>query len=144
LEAYSAGKNNLALHPYYLRMGRSIFLHGDAADRPRMNAERLRQRREHWARDEHRGPMRHMLYDLAVQAHLHRVVGRVAHPKQRVAQRILGYLQRVGHGAATGLEHVYFGHTHAALSNFRHRGVSFHNPGSPMPGLDFRILEVSS
>jgi UDP-2,3-diacylglucosamine hydrolase len=144
LQGYAAQRPNLTLHPYFLRLGRSIFLHGDAADRPQMNADRLRQRREHWARDEHRGPMRHMLYDLAVQAHLHRVVGRVAHPRRRVAQRLLGYLQRIGHGPATGLEHVYFGHTHEALANFRHRGVAFHNPGSPMPGLDFGIVEVQA
>lgn len=144
LESYAAQRSNLAIHPYYLRLGRSIFLHGDASDRPRMNALGLQKRREHWARDEHRSPMRHMLYDLAVKAQLHRVVGRVAHPKRRVAQRILGYLQGIGHGPATGLEHVYFGHTHEALTNFRHQGLVFHNPGSPMPGLDFRIVEVNS
>ena len=143
LETYSTQRKNLAVHPYYLRLGQRMFLHGDAADKPRMNAERLRQRREHWSHDEKpQSRMRHMLYDLAVQAQLHRVVSRVAHPKRRVAQRILGYLQRVGHGPGTGLEHVYFGHTHEALVNYRHHGVTFHNPGSPMPGMAFRIVEV--
>jgi UDP-2,3-diacylglucosamine pyrophosphatase LpxH len=142
LETYSATRPNLAVHPYYLRLGKSIFLHGDAADRPRMCARKLRQRREHWSRDEHRGAVRHILYDLAMQAQLHRVVGKVANPKQRVAQRLLGYLHRIGHGPATGLENVYFGHTHEAMANYYYRGVRFNNPGSPMPGLQFGIVQV--
>lgn len=142
LQSYSATRPNLFAHPYYLRLGKSIFLHGDAADRPEMSPQHLQRRRQHWARDEHRGPLRHMLYDLAMQAQLHRVVGQVAHPKRRVAQRLLGYLQRAGHGPETGLEHVYFGHTHAALAAYRHGGVAFHNGGAPMPGLEFRVVDV--
>ena len=142
LETYATTRPNLVSHPYYLRLGGSIFLHGDAADRPEMSPQGLHRRRQRWARDEHRGPLRHMLYDLAVQAQLHRVVGKVAHPKRRVAERILGYLQRAGHGAETGLAHVYFGHTHDALAAYCHRGVSFHNPGSPMPGLKFGVVAV--
>ena len=142
LETYSITRPNLLAHPYYFRLGTSIFLHGDAADRPRMDALALSRRRQHWARDEHRGKIRHALYDLAVQAHLHRVVSRVAHPKRRVASRIASYLSRIGHGLETGVRDVYFGHTHEALANYRHAGLVFHNGGAPLPGLDFRIIEV--
>ena len=142
LESYSATRPNLTLHPYVLRQGKNVFLHGDAADHPAMCSERLKKRREHWSRDESRSQVRHVLYDLAVTARLHRLAGKVAHPRRRVVHRILGYLSRIQHGPETGLEHVYFGHTHDALQNFRYRGVTFHNPGAPMPGLDFRIVEV--
>jgi UDP-2,3-diacylglucosamine hydrolase len=107
-----------------------------------MDTEMLHRRRLRWARDEHRGKIRHALYDLAVQAHLHRVVGRVVHPKRRVARRIAGYLTRIGHGPGTGVADVYFGHTHEALAGYRHAGLQFHNCGAPLPGLDFRIIEV--
>ncbi len=142
LDTYRATRPNLLAHPYYFRLGSSIFLHGDAADRPRMDADALLRRRQHWARDEHRGRIRHALYDLAVQAQLHRVVGRVAPPTRRVARRIAGYLTRIGHSPATGLTDVYFGHTHEALANYRHAGLVFHNGGAALPGLDFRIVEV--
>jgi UDP-2,3-diacylglucosamine pyrophosphatase LpxH len=142
LESYSATRPNLNLHAYVFRQGKNVFLHGDAADHPRMCQQRLMRRREHWSRDETRSQVRHVLYDLAVTARLHRIAGKVAHPRRRVVHRILGYLNRIQHGAATGVEHVYFGHTHDALANYRYRGVTFHNPGSPMPGLQFRILEV--
>lgn len=144
LETYSTTRPNLTLHPYFLRLGKSVFLHGDAADHPEMCAQRLTQRREHWGRDESRSRVRHVLYDLAVTARLHRLAGQVAHPRRRVVHRILGYLDRVEQGVQAGVEHVYFGHTHDALDRFRHNGLTFHNPGSPMPGLQFRIIETEA
>jgi UDP-2,3-diacylglucosamine pyrophosphatase LpxH len=142
LETYSATRPNLAVHPYYLRLGKNVFLHGDAADHPQMCPHRLTKRREHWSRDETRSQVRHVLYDLAVSARLHRLAGRVAHPRRRVVQRLLGYLSRIHQGPETGAEHVYFGHTHESLDHFRHRGLTFHNPGAPIAGLSFRIVEV--
>jgi len=142
LETYSTTRPNLMLHAYVLRQGTNMFLHGDAADHPAMCQQRLKKRREHWSGDETRSQVRHVLYDLAVTARLHRLAGKVAHPRRRVVHRILGYLNRIHHGPETGVEHVYFGHTHDALQNYRYRGVTFHNPGAPMPGLAFRIVEV--
>src|SRR5688572_15388782 len=143
LETYSATRPNLKVHPYYLRMGSSVFLHGDVADHPLMCPDRLQSRREHWGRDEKkRGEIRHKLYDLAVQARLHRLAGKVAHPRRRVVHRILGYLNRIHQGPETGVEHVYFGHTHDSLENYHYRGLIFHNPGAPMAGLNFRIVEI--
>jgi UDP-2,3-diacylglucosamine hydrolase len=142
LEGYLPSRSNLALHPYYFRQGRNVFLHGDAADHPAMCPARLKKRREHWSRDESRSQVRHVLYDLAVTARLHRLAGKVAHPRRRVAHRILGYLNRVQQGPESGVQHVYFGHTHDALTNFHYHGVTFHNPGAPMAGLQFRIVEV--
>jgi UDP-2,3-diacylglucosamine hydrolase len=143
LETYSASRANLAVHPYVLRLGNRLFLHGDAVDHPRMCPLRLSQRRQKWAADEMRSPMRHVLYDLAVTARLHRLAGKVAHPRRRVVHRLLGYLQRIGHGPEQGVEHVYFGHTHDALEHYRYRGITFHNPGAPMAGLKFRIVETT-
>jgi len=143
LESYSASRPNLTVHDYVLRQGKNVFLHGDAADHPAMCQQRLKKRREHWSRDETRSQVRHVLYDLAVTARLHRLAGKVVHPRRRVVHRILGYLSRIHHGPETGVEHVYFGHTHDALLNYHYRGITFHNPGAPMPGLAFRIVEVA-
>ena len=137
--AYARQTPNLQFHDYYLRLAGSIFLHGDAADHPRMCANRLTANRQHWLKDETRGPIKNMLYDLAVKARLHRLAG-VVHPKKKVAQRLLGYLDRIGHGPGSGLEHVYFGHTHQAMSNYSLGGLTFHNGGAPMAGLQFRIV----
>jgi UDP-2,3-diacylglucosamine pyrophosphatase LpxH len=144
LETYNATRPHLTLHPYFLRLGKAVFLHGDVADHPSMCPQRLVKRREHWSRDEQRSKLRHTLYDLAVQAKLHRVAGKIVHPRRRAVHRVLGYLSRVGQGRESGVEHVYFGHTHNALDHYRHGGMTFHNPGAPMPGLEFRIVPVQS
>jgi UDP-2,3-diacylglucosamine pyrophosphatase LpxH len=142
LESYSASRPNLNVHAFFLRQGKSVFLHGDAADHPAMCPLRLKKRRDHWSHDESRSQVRHVLYDLAVTARLHRLAGKVAHPRRRVVHRIVGYLSRIHQGLENGVQHVYFGHTHDALENYRYRGLTFHNPGAPMAGLKFRIVEV--
>jgi UDP-2,3-diacylglucosamine pyrophosphatase LpxH len=142
LTSYGAGRANLKVHDYVFRQGKNVFLHGDAADHAVMCAARLQKRRDHWSRDESRSQVRHVLYDLAVTARLHRLAGKVAHPRRRAVHRILGYLSRINQGPENGVQHVYFGHTHDALENFHYRGLTFHNPGAPMPGLDFRIITV--
>jgi len=144
LDKYARKQPNLEPHPYLLRIGKAVFLHGDVADHPDMCAARLTHRRKHWSRDEkRRGPVKNMLYDWAVHANLHRLCGKMVHPKQKVARRILGYLDRIGQGVESGTEQVYFGHTHQALTSYRHGDVLFHNPGAPIRGLDFRIVEVA-
>ena len=140
LESYALAAPNLTCHHYYLRLGKSVFLHGDVADKPNLCPTKLRHRREHWLRDETRSPMRHMLYDLAVQAQLHRVAGRVVHPRWRVASRIWNYLNHIDAGPAAGVEQVYFGHTHESLDNYEFHGLKYHNGGAPMAGLSFRLV----
>lgn len=144
LHAYSKTVRNLSYHPYFLRMGGSVFLHGDVADRPRICPDRLRKRREHWGKDERRGEVRNLLYDLAVNVRLHKLCGKVVHPRKRVASRIVSYLHRVGAGPMQGVEHIYFGHTHDALSHYRHEHVTFHNSGAPIAGLQFRIVPLAA
>ena len=143
LESYSAdAAESERCTPTFCGWERTCFC---TATRPiirPMCQARLKKRREHWSHDESRSQVRHVLYDLAVTARLHRLAGKVAHPRRRVVHRILGYLNRIQHGPETGVEHVYFGHTHDALENYHYRGLTFHNPGAPMAGLNFRIVEV--
>lgn len=142
LDSYSQRAVNFRSHRFYLRLGSSLFLHGDIADKPQLCHEKLQQRRARFLRDHHQSPWRHTLYDLAVKARLHRVISRVANPRKRVAARLLAYLHRIGHHPQNGIEHVYFGHTHEALANYQFGGVKFHNPGAPLGGVPFRIVEA--
>lgn len=142
LERFASGISNLQWHPYYLRLGHSMFLHGDVADR-RMGHRQLTLRRAAWLEEsKRRGPVSNALYDVAIGARLHKLAAlKNRHP--RVASRILAYLEDVGHGPRTGVEHVYFGHTHTAMSNYEYAGLRFHNGGAPIKGLDFRIVQTS-
>jgi UDP-2,3-diacylglucosamine pyrophosphatase LpxH len=134
---------NLTWHHEYLRREGDIFLHGDILDGP-TTSYALARRRQRWAHDSVRGPLSNALYDAAIAVRAHKVVGRIAHPRQRTARRLLRYLDHVGHGPHTGVERVFFGHTHTAWDSFRYARVSFHNGGAPMAGLEFKVLEVAT
>ena len=132
---------NMSWHRFYFRIGSSVFLHGDVADR-KMNAEELAKARLKWTDHKQRGQLLHHLYDLVVRANIHKPIPYLIYPKRLVARRILAYLEAVGHGSAEGVRNVYFGHTHRELSEYRYGGLTFHNGGAPMKGVRFRILEA--
>lgn len=142
LGALADDTENLSWHPYFLRLGSSLFLHGDVADR-KMSQQQLAARRDRFARHElTKGQLANALYDAAIEARLHLAVNRLAHPPQRVAKRIVSYLTHIGHGPHNGLEDIYFGHTHAALRGFEYQGLRFHNGGAPIKGLEFQVLKT--
>lgn len=141
LEGLAERRPNLHCHHYWLRLGRSVFLHGDVADRP-MDQQSLRYYRQRWHEDRKRGRMSNLAYDVAVGARLHKMASHVVHRRPRVARHILTYLRDIGQCANSGVRHVYFGHTHAAMSDYRYGGLTFHNGGAPIKGLEFRILRT--
>jgi UDP-2,3-diacylglucosamine pyrophosphatase LpxH len=123
---------------FFYRLGNTVFLHGDVADRTMTAAclEKQRQQFHHGRRSE----MHHRLYDIAVKAQLHRITPPAVYPCKKVTKRILNYLIQIGHGPETGVEHVCFGHTHRPVDNYRLGGVTFHNCGAPIGKAPFRIL----
>jgi UDP-2,3-diacylglucosamine hydrolase len=141
LDQRAATLPNLSWHPFYLRMGDCMFLHGDAAGW-QMTPDKLLRLRSRWLQAEPAGRFRHRAYDLLVRTGLHRPIPYLVHPQRRVARRILEYLERVGQGPDAGVRHVYFGHTHRRMANYRYRNVTFHNGGAPIAGQPFHILTV--
>lgn len=128
-------------HPFHLRIGNAVFLHGDAAN-TRMNHERLVDYRNRFASHGKPGRVRNHLYDMAVASGLHLLGARLAFPNRQVIQRISRYLDELGANAESGVTDVFFGHTHRALSNEKHAGMQFHNCGAPMSRVKFEILET--
>lgn len=141
LERLGQMTDNLAWHRYYVRLGSSVFLHGDVADRV-MNAETLAAARARWLHRKRRGPVLSRLYDLVVLARLHKPLPHIVYPKRLVARRVLAYLNDIGEGPAGGVRNVYFGHIHRNLSEYSYGGLTFHNGGAPIKGLKFRIVEA--
>lgn len=123
---------------YYYRLGDTLFLHGDVADKT-MTAACLRLQREQFAHGG-RTELHHRLYDVAIKAQLHRLAPPAVYPCKRVAKRILSYLDSIGQGKETGITHVYFGHTHRPMDHYLFEGVHFHNGGAPIGEAPFRIL----
>lgn len=141
LDQLQRDRANFAWHPYFLRHGTSLFLHGDVADRY-STPETLAAARGKWSKHPRRGEVRNWLYDVAIAARLHLVVAKVAFPEQRTAVRLLHYIEQIGHGPGSGVTDVYFGHTHLPLDGYEYRGLRFHNGGAPMHGIAFRIVEA--
>lgn len=138
---------NLEWHPHLMRLHNSVFLHGDIIDAKLPFSDdfhhRLDQLRKR--KDERAPPaqFRHTLYDAAVKARVHRLVATVANPKTRVLERVSDYLNWAGHGPVSGVEDVYFGHTHCRLEGEFYAGMRFHNPGATIKGMDFRMIEIA-
>lgn len=144
LDVLARSTENLSWHPYYLRMGNTLFIHGDAATR-RMNQAQLEAYRGGWMHHKKQGRMKNRVYDAAFKARAHLAISRLAHPPRKTLERVHSYIHDIGHGTPEGVENVYFGHTHVAVDGARYGGVTFHNGGAPMRGVDFRLLmlEVS-
>lgn len=131
---------NFSWHPFVLRLGDSVFLHGDVADRS-MDAAGLAVRRKRHNKREKKKPWLHTLYDLVVAVRLHNIACVLVYPKSIVARRILEYLDRIDCGPKTGVQDVYFGHTHVAMLDYEYHGVRFHNGGAPLKGVSFQFLK---
>jgi UDP-2,3-diacylglucosamine pyrophosphatase LpxH len=133
---------NLSWNRYYLRLGNSMFLHGDVADREYHDAQSLSAAREEWLYTRRRGPFLSRLYDVVVLTRLHKPFPHLVYSKRIVARRILSYLEQIGQGPEAGVRNVYFGHTHKHMTNYVYGGLVFHSGGAPIKGLKFRILDA--
>ncbi len=142
LEQLRRGWTNFYWHTEYLRINNDVFLHGDVLDGPATSSG-LAERRARWGREMPRGRVQNSLYDAAVAVRAHKAVATFLHPHQRVARRLLKYLDHIGHGSDSGLQRVFFGHTHNAVEDFLYENIEFHNGGAPIPGLKFRVVEVT-
>ncbi len=134
----------LQWHKHYLRLNRTVFLHGDIIDaKIPLDAdfhELLDARR---VAHEHRprpAPMKHFLYDAVVKTRIHRVVAHVVNSNQKVLDQVSGYLKWAQQTPETGAEQVFFGHTHRPVDAIGYQGQVFYNPGAAIKGIPFKIL----
>lgn len=129
---------NFVYRASHLRIGTSLFLHGDLVF-GRSSADPFR--RERPASPRGKSKLLHAGYRAVVATRVHRVASAFV-TKARCARRILRALERDGSAWTRGLTAVYFGHMHLPFSDFGYRGVTFHNTGSAIRGMRFRMLPV--
>ena len=127
-------------HPWQLRLGSAMFLHGDCAE-ANMDTAELQRRRAPWEQGRQRGRIASYGCRLAEGLGLKRQLHEWCFPQQRTLQRITHYLDRACPGWRQEVRDCYFGHTHLPFSGPAHEGIAFHNTGSAMPpGLGFNPL----
>ena len=139
LKEFAADHPKLQCYDERLRLGRSLFLHGDCANR-KMDNQALRQYRQRWSRDQARGPLRKALYDGADVVGLSRGFHTMYFPHRRSVGRIAHHLDHVMPPWRDEIADCYFGHTHRPFADFLFEGVRFHNTGSGIRGMGFQPL----
>lgn len=142
LKGLDAEIDNFTWHPYFLRVRDTVFLHGDVANW-KMRHDHLERYRSSWMHHKQQGIFKNRIYDAAFRAKAHIAVSRLAFlPHRRTTSRVSAYLEDIGHTRESGVERVYFGHTHVAVPGYHYRGVTYHNGGAPMDGMEFNLLKV--
>lgn len=142
LAALSREMQNFTWHPYYLRVGKTVFLHGDAATY-KMTHARLERYRNRWRRHRKQGQIKNRAYDAAFRANAHVAVSRLVFSRKRTARFLAAYLDDIGQGAEDGVERVYYGHTHVPVAGYSYRGLTFHNGGAALAGMDFELVRAA-
>lgn len=141
LNDFARRSKNLWLHPYYVKVGSALFLHGDMAHR-RMRPRDLARARRRCMNHERRGELLNRVWDKAFDMGIHRTIQDFASPTEIVVKNIRFYLDAAGQGPKSGTRSVYFGHTHVAVAGYEHRGLRYYNGGAPLRGLEFRLLRA--
>jgi len=129
---------NLQWRPAYLRMGGVLFTHGDlfwrgersSFDRSLPTSAVRITRVIGWAY--------HLIHTIQATRVFHAMW-----PAMRCARHIERSLANAPKELTDGITDIYCGHTHTAVSDFVHNGLTFHNTGSGIRGLRCNICEAS-
>ncbi len=110
-----------------LRIGRNLFLHGDAVHAG-ASQEGLRRYRARFEQPREPGRLARRAYALAVGARVHRGA-ELLFPPRRVARLLTAYLETVDGAALRGADALFCGHTHRPFVDVRWRGLRMFNTG---------------
>jgi UDP-2,3-diacylglucosamine pyrophosphatase LpxH len=126
-------------HEYLLRLGPSLFVHGDCAHR-QMNHHSLGRFRQSWQRDFTWNPGLAVAYECVDRLGITRRVHEWHFPRQKTVERVAFYLDGFCPGWREQTRHCYFGHTHLPFAGYEHDGIQFHNTGSAIHNLEFNPI----
>ena len=139
LDALAQVTPNLSWHPFWLRLGNAIFLHGDLS-LARARHDAFESTLPTTVKRTKR--MRRAIYRILVAAHIHKG-GVVLGGRKRWARRLHHLIRRNGCTFGEGITDVYFGHTHTPFVDYRYGGLTFHNTGSAVRGLWFNPIRLT-
>ncbi len=134
-------------HPNYetpreiVRVGDTIFLHGDAVIGHRAD-DRFDAYRRSWAARPPAPRWRNRWYDAAVGLRLHRAAAAAGHRHRMTCEHLHRYLQRHDADAFEQTRRVVFGHTHRRLDRYHHRGREYYNPGAAIRHVPFAPVRL--
>jgi UDP-2,3-diacylglucosamine pyrophosphatase LpxH len=143
IAALARAESRLRCHEHGVRFGTLLFLHGDCAHR-KMDPGGLRRYRSCWDDDRQHGGLKTRAYLVADRLGITRFTHERWFPRQQTVERIAHYLDRACPDWRGAIRDCYFGHTHLPFSEHHHDGVTFHNTGSAIRGLDFNPMTFAA
>lgn len=138
LDRLQAEIPNFYWHPSHIRIGDALFLHGDVFFHVKPQNPYIRHLS---SRIKVQPRIKIWTYRFLHSLRIHRWPSPLFE-KRRCAERILKTLIMWPDEITHGVTDIYFGHTHTTFSNFSYGGITFHNSGSIIHGLPWRILPV--
>lgn len=141
LDSIQKGIRNFEWHENWYRVGQKLFLHGDVCHAGG-TARALRAYRNRWSRVIRTSALSHAAYWAVGQSGIPNVAPRFLRRKA-CARQILSYLTDELGPDLSGVEDVYFGHVHTAFRDFKVDGVTFHNTGAAIKGMELEIIWFS-
>jgi UDP-2,3-diacylglucosamine hydrolase len=135
---------NLQIHACYMRIGNALYLHGD---QPLGAGEITTERHLHPAggmKQQAAGNILPLVNPL--QATFRNLRHAIHYSFNRDVNRILHAIDKADPIVRSGVEHVFFAHTHRpklAVTS-KHSPISFHNTGAGVRGAHFSMLEIET
>jgi UDP-2,3-diacylglucosamine pyrophosphatase LpxH len=124
-----------------LRIGETLFLHGDVIQGDGSSDAFARYRQSWQAKPVASGLSSH-LYQVAVSARVHKAAAMAAHRRRSTCARLLRWLRTMPREQTDGISQIVFGHTHRHLHGYHHGGVQFFNPGATVRHVAFRPVTL--
>ncbi|MFO0417003.1 MAG: metallophosphoesterase [Pseudomonadota bacterium] len=129
---------NLTVIPDALKLGDKIFIHGDVVDLP-AGCNDLAKSRARYAQAEP-SLLSKLSAEVITRLRLN-LVEYLRHSNQRLAAKILSYLDFAMPDFRQNTREIFFGHTHVPIRHFEYDGIIFHNTGSLVRGLTWMPME---
>jgi len=139
LDQFQTEADNFSWNYDSVRFGNTICLHGDLFDAG--SVERLSAYRSRFHDEQPKSALSHGLYDLAVEARIHRLIPWVRHRFGSVCESLVLQLAQTDEDE---LRSVIFGHTHHRIDGQRVGPFEFHNPGAALKHLLFEPVEFDA
>lgn len=133
LERLSQSSSRFHWHELQVRIVDALFLHGDVCNAP-MDQIELRKARVRDALPRPRSSFARLVYQCIIAFRGNRII-HLMHSRKTVADRLTWYLSRLDPALVSGVQQVFFGHTHVPMVWKDSAGVEFINTGSAIRGL---------
>jgi len=126
-------------HRDCLFLQNAVFLHGDCVHR-KVGAKGLEAYRKPWKNVRKKGRTANACYGMLMKSGIVEAMPKLVFRPERMAKRILSYLNEQGAFPNTEVEHVFVGHTHVPFQDFSYGGKLFHNTGCALFRNRFNLL----